>query len=199
MVALLGPPPQGLLARGNLTHKFFSNDGEFKPLVPRHRPIKSALISQSARNIFRRNSAAAADVPGGKRDHSRGGVQGPISAPCTEDAAMGRRQAQFGEGTSRGRVDTGEYTGLMHTLFHFCSSTPDGSSTLAIYRKAQELPCLIVPCSSLGISPITSSEQESKMIHLYSTEVSHGYPGTRYPTIAQSVPIQTTGPKQRSN
>ena len=29
MIALLGPPPSDLLAKGNLTHKFFTDGGEF--------------------------------------------------------------------------------------------------------------------------------------------------------------------------
>lgn len=35
IVALLGPPPQDLLAQGKLTHKFFSDDGESSPTLAR--------------------------------------------------------------------------------------------------------------------------------------------------------------------
>ncbi|GAB1320439.1 hypothetical protein MFIFM68171_10649 [Madurella fahalii] len=34
MIALLGPPPQDLLARGNLSHKFFSDGGTFSGGIP---------------------------------------------------------------------------------------------------------------------------------------------------------------------
>ncbi|KAM5508252.1 magnesium ion transporter [Microsporum canis] len=34
MISLLGTPPHSLLAQGKLSHKFFSNDGEFCPGVP---------------------------------------------------------------------------------------------------------------------------------------------------------------------
>ena len=37
-MALLGPPPQSLLARGNLTDKFFDDDGESKPQLPNKTP-----------------------------------------------------------------------------------------------------------------------------------------------------------------
>lgn len=42
MIRLLDPPPPGLLARGNLTKKFFSEDGNFCARIPvqEHTPLE---------------------------------------------------------------------------------------------------------------------------------------------------------------
>lgn len=42
MIRLLGPPPPGLLARGNLTKEFFSEDGTFCAGIPvqEHTPLE---------------------------------------------------------------------------------------------------------------------------------------------------------------
>ncbi|KEZ46697.1 Serine/threonine protein kinase [Scedosporium apiospermum] len=59
MIKLLGPPPPGLLARGNLTHKFFSDDGAFYPenLLEDRKPLEqreTTLEGQEERASFLR-------------------------------------------------------------------------------------------------------------------------------------------------
>ncbi|OAA43706.1 serine threonine protein kinase, CMGC group [Metarhizium rileyi] len=58
MIALLGPPPQELLARGNLSRKFFSDDGSFIGDIPLPSPAPLEKIESSlegeARELFLR-------------------------------------------------------------------------------------------------------------------------------------------------